>query len=64
MTKTERLQAIWDSAPDFWEASIEYRKNKGWFVDFIESRHFNDQPEFIGRRYREAKAYLLKLVNA
>ena len=62
MTKTERLQAIWDSEPLFWHADIKYRKNKGWFVEYVESRHFNDTGDFIGRKYRDAKAYLRRIV--
>ena len=64
MTKTERLQTIYDSDAALVDTGyIEYRHNKGWFITFTEARHFNDDGEFLARRYREAKAVLRRIVR-
>lgn len=64
MTKREQLQAIADEGvnmnPDYWAFTIEWRG--GWWAIPEEPRHLNDQGEFLGYNFKQAKNKLAFLL--
>jgi hypothetical protein len=65
MNKTEKLQALCQElVTDYQhEFLIEYRPFRGWYGIADEPRWFNDNGEFLGATYQEARESLMSILG-
>jgi hypothetical protein len=53
-TKQEQLQSLWDASGKLFEGTVVFRGSHGWWAEPTESRHFNDEGEYLGRNFDKA----------
>lgn len=55
-TKTEHLQALWDTlAPTYAACHIVYRPFSGWYSCGDEPKHFGDDGDYLGFNAAQAE---------